>query len=367
MIRRLSDRKPTEQHGMLVEALLQEGTGGGCTGVVVSGNEITDFLARIAHTAPFSIDTYLCAEWRVLRESPPTRLKELLLAIPAHLGPAPWLVCASPSDDRRLHPFVARSPAGLIDAVLLTTTRLLWPGNLKLTDLRVEIAVLELEHGVELQDPYPWRAEGTGLLQTIFAPFVASGGAAITGDPSFGTRARFRFGLEYNRIIKPHDPFEFLDAAASAASAANTRLCRLFKPAVEATAEEAGGIAVISPLVVSPHTAGLAERARQLVGIPVSPGVVEGTLVRTLPTANQIKPLMLLAAGWGNTAEEQAHRIDGLILTNGGRMGYPAFRARALGIPCVTDVPDCHLIRDGDRVSLDGTTGIIIVGREANN
>ncbi len=53
----------------------------------------------------------------------------------------------------------------------------------------------------------------------------------------------------------------------------------------------------------------------------------------------------------------------GIVERRGGMLIHGAIIAREYGLPCVTGVPRAaELIRTGDRVTVDGYLGIVIVG-----
>ena len=52
-----------------------------------------------------------------------------------------------------------------------------------------------------------------------------------------------------------------------------------------------------------------------------------------------------------------------IVERRGGMLIHGAIIAREYGLPCVTGVPDAaSLIRTGDRITVDGYLGIVIVG-----
>ncbi len=99
-----------------------------------------------------------------------------------------------------------------------------------------------------------------------------------------------------------------------------------------------------------------------LSGIAISPGVVQGR-VKVLQFANE-KPLLpgeILVAratdpGWTPLFINAA----GIILEIGGALQHGAVVAREYGIPCVSGVDDATcLLRDGQRVEVDGSNGTV--------
>ncbi len=108
------------------------------------------------------------------------------------------------------------------------------------------------------------------------------------------------------------------------------------------------------------------ERSRasqQLQGIGASPGQVEGRvkILRNLQAIPDIDRETILVvpytdSGWAPVLA----RAGGLIAEVGGRLSHGAIVAREYGIPAVMDIHNAtHLLRDGQRVRLDGQRGII--------
>jgi pyruvate,water dikinase len=57
---------------------------------------------------------------------------------------------------------------------------------------------------------------------------------------------------------------------------------------------------------------------------------------------------------------------EGIVERRGGMLIHGAIVAREYGIPCVTGVTDAAaLIRSGDRVTVDGYLGIVIVDEDS--
>ena len=111
------------------------------------------------------------------------------------------------------------------------------------------------------------------------------------------------------------------------------------------------------------HTRDLVrEDERTLRGIGCSPGVVEGELhviMRPdddLAVNGKILTTLRTDPGWAPLFPSAA----GLLIERGSTLSHSAVLAREFGIPCVVGVPGllervCH----GDRVRLDGATGVV--------
>ncbi|BFH17058.1 phosphoenolpyruvate synthase [Paenibacillus melissococcoides] len=105
-----------------------------------------------------------------------------------------------------------------------------------------------------------------------------------------------------------------------------------------------------------------------LIGLPVSPGIVEGRARIVLdPSAAALKEGEILVApftdpGWTPLFQQ----ARGLITEIGGLMTHGSVIAREYGIPAIVGVERAtKLIREGDLLRLDGTTGYVIVLEEA--
>ncbi len=112
--------------------------------------------------------------------------------------------------------------------------------------------------------------------------------------------------------------------------------------------------------------AGLRRQARQIVGQPAGPGLAVG---RARVVAGRDD---LLAFEDGEILVCDAIQPEmtfvvplaaGIVERRGGMLIHGAIIAREYGLPCVTGVPAAtKLIRTGDRVTVDGYLGIVVVG-----
>lgn len=110
-----------------------------------------------------------------------------------------------------------------------------------------------------------------------------------------------------------------------------------------------------------PEAIGLALGDRQLQGIGASPGEVVGTLrvLRSVVGDEILEPNTIIVvpytdSGWAPLLAQAA----GVIAEVGGRLSHGAIVAREYGIPAVMDVAQAtHILRDGQRVHLDGSQG----------
>jgi phosphohistidine swiveling domain-containing protein len=107
-------------------------------------------------------------------------------------------------------------------------------------------------------------------------------------------------------------------------------------------------------------------KVRQLVGQPAGPGVGLG-LARVIRTADD---LPLFEEGEILVCDAiQPHMTfvvplsAGIVERRGGMLIHGAIIAREYGLPCVTGVPGAtELIHTGDRLTVDGYLGIVVVG-----
>ncbi len=99
-----------------------------------------------------------------------------------------------------------------------------------------------------------------------------------------------------------------------------------------------------------------------LVGNPVSPGVVEGT-VRVIhnPQTETLEPGEIMVAPFTDPGWTPLFiNAGGLIMEIGGTMNHGSVVAREYGIPAVVGVRDATtLLQSGQRVRVDGNRGVI--------
>ena len=107
-------------------------------------------------------------------------------------------------------------------------------------------------------------------------------------------------------------------------------------------------------------------KARQLVGQPAGPGIAIGTarVVQDLSDLFQFKTgEVLVCDAIDPNMTFVVPLAAGVVERRGGMLIHGAIIAREYGIPCVTGVADAaKSIRTGDRVTVDGHLGIVIIG-----
>ncbi|HIK16849.1 MAG TPA: glycerol-3-phosphate acyltransferase [Leptolyngbyaceae cyanobacterium M33_DOE_097] len=104
---------------------------------------------------------------------------------------------------------------------------------------------------------------------------------------------------------------------------------------------------------------------QKIQGIAASPGLIEGEVkvARSLTDAAHVNAQTILVvpytdSGWAAILA----RVGGLISEVGGQLSHGAIVAREYQIPAVMDIPNAtQLFHDGQRVRLDGETGVIEV------
>lgn len=107
-------------------------------------------------------------------------------------------------------------------------------------------------------------------------------------------------------------------------------------------------------------------KVRQLVGQPAGPGLAVGT-ARVIMDASDLFDFkngdILVCDAVDPNMTFVVPLCKGIVERRGGMLIHGAIIAREYGLPCVTGVPDAATaIRSGDRVTVDGYLGIVIVG-----
>ncbi|WP_437926394.1 PEP/pyruvate-binding domain-containing protein [Sorangium sp. So ce291] len=113
------------------------------------------------------------------------------------------------------------------------------------------------------------------------------------------------------------------------------------------------------PPVVLPPAAGV-----RLVGLPASPGVVEGRARVLDPGASAldaVEPGEVLVARTTDIGLSPLFLVAAAVVTElGGPMSHASIVAREYGIPAVVNVPGVTLaIKTGDRLRIDGDRGLV--------
>lgn len=129
--------------------------------------------------------------------------------------------------------------------------------------------------------------------------------------------------------------------------------------------------ALTPPRVLTSHGEGINGRIRRgelspgaLVGIPVSAGTVEGRARVVLDVADAtLEPGDILVTAYTDPSWSPLFvAVTGLVTEVGSQMSHGAVIAREYGLPAVVAVERAtQLIRDGQRVRVDGTHGVVEV------
>jgi len=105
--------------------------------------------------------------------------------------------------------------------------------------------------------------------------------------------------------------------------------------------------------------------ARELVGQPVSSGVVRGRarVVRGLDEARELEAGEILVAASADPSWTPLFLVaGGIVLEQGGILSHPAIVAREYGLPAVVDVPhSTRLIRSGQQLLVDADRGRVVI------
>jgi pyruvate,water dikinase len=112
--------------------------------------------------------------------------------------------------------------------------------------------------------------------------------------------------------------------------------------------------------------AGAVAKARQLVGQPAGPGVGVGS-ARVISSPDDLRAFeegeILVCDAIEPTMTFVVPLSAGIVERRGGMLIHGAIIAREYGLPCVTGVPGAtQLIHTGDRLTVDGYLGIVVVG-----
>jgi pyruvate,water dikinase len=107
------------------------------------------------------------------------------------------------------------------------------------------------------------------------------------------------------------------------------------------------------------------EDERRIEGIAGSPGTIEGTarVVMTVDEFDGVRDGDILVCQMTNPAWVVLFtKIAGLVTDTGGTTSHPAVLSREFGIPAVVGTSVAtKRIRTGDRVRVDGSTGLVEV------
>src|SRR5215831_4824486 len=123
-----------------------------------------------------------------------------------------------------------------------------------------------------------------------------------------------------------------------------------------------------------------AERKVLAVGLPASPGAAAGEIVFSADEAEAMKTegrrVILVRVETSPEDIHGMHAAEGILTTRGGMTSHAAVVARGMGKPCVSGAGTLRVdyatgtlsvagqtFRQGDQITIDGSTGQVLVGR----
>ncbi len=123
-----------------------------------------------------------------------------------------------------------------------------------------------------------------------------------------------------------------------------------------------------------------AERKVIATGLPASPGAASGEIVFSADEAETLKAqgkrVILVRVETSPEDIHGMHAAEGILTTRGGMTSHAAVVARGMGKPCVSGAGALrvdyaaatmsaagHTLREGDVITIDGSTGQVLAGR----
>ncbi len=123
-----------------------------------------------------------------------------------------------------------------------------------------------------------------------------------------------------------------------------------------------------------------AERKIIASGLPASPGAASGEIVFSADDAENLKSqghgVILVRIETSPEDIHGMHAAEGILTTRGGMTSHAAVVARGMGKPCVSGAGALridyaaatmtiagHVLKKGDVVTIDGSTGQVLLGR----
>ncbi len=137
-------------------------------------------------------------------------------------------------------------------------------------------------------------------------------------------------------------------------------------PPAAAAPAASGGAGQAAPAGPGAPPAGVRSQARQIVGQPAGPGLAVG-LARVVAGRDDLAAFedgeILVCDAIEPSMTFVVPLAAGIVERRGGMLIHGAIIAREYGLPCVTGVPlATELIRTGDRLTVDGYLGIVVIG-----
>ncbi len=311
-------------------------------------------------------------------------------------------------------PTALQTPAAAVSIELeLVNQRSLPPHEQEALGRRWE----QLPHGERLE-------VAPSSLQSVIdrlADTIASGESS-SALGRYAVFARYALGATYNRVMRPREPFEFVELVAPTGERAgelrsafsefgpvlgmhdaeaavdlavrgyvleqrllsSTKLWNSADTGEAIAANETGGSmrSVSGPTADAP-VGNPAVAAQQLTGAPAAPGRVTGIVRRagdlaadntaatalglgTAPadgafSAPSLRGTVLACDRFGPVLLDRLPEVVAVVERDGSRIGFGALQARTARLPCVSGVSDLELLNDGTVVSVDGDLGLVTV------
>jgi pyruvate,water dikinase len=290
--------------------------------------------------------------WAALKpEAPPEFVEPFLAALARHGSGAPY-----PADLGC--PRYAEDPAALLSLIRDwvggqpesgSGPRLGWrrgPLALVIKSLRRLLrarGVLAQTHGQAV-------AVGRGWAQALGALWAGQGWVAHADDIFWLTLLEIERGI----LVGP-------EAGLSLAAAVQTR-----RDTVRVFAQTGVPFSLLESQIPLLQVGGMAADSlaqSAMVGLPISPGQMQGTVqVMQSPThyTEITKNTVLVLPSTAPEFLLLLHRAGGLIVETGGLLSHGSVIAREYGLPAVANIPQAtHRLRTGDRVLIDGSTGVV--------
>ena len=208
-----------------------------------------------------------------------------------------------------------------------------------------------------------------GRVEALLAGARRPGPGATEVALTRSVFVRYAAGSLSNNAFLPEDPFAFLTMPESDDAEA-CRLSDLVRRSFALEDRLAELLGPTRPEGADGRFATTARRAQQLTGSTAAPGRAEGLTVRpgafcigARPGGSAQRPgAVLICDRLTSRALAEIPDAAAAVERLGGRIGLGGFTARSAGIPCVSGVYDAELIRDGERVLVDGDLGLVSLG-----
>gem|GEM_PF-5102328 len=288
----------------------------------------------------------------------PETILQDLLEIPDRLPGDSWILDALPFEDREpSRVWRTRSAQGLRDALAFLWAEEVHRAMAAGRSIDAVDAAIRIRPGSAHPDE----------SRTAMDPELLEDPARESGPAGTSERLR-RFAEIHNVLLRPADPFAYLDAlgapsddpivgewvAAATAGGAPSNL----REAAGRAMDEALRTPV--PPVETPREPDPTGLFRQVAGVAAASGRVRAAIwnPRRRSEAPE-KPFVLVADGWSTELAGHVAGAAALVETRGGRGGPGAMLARRQGIPAVAEAPGARFLRDGAMATVDGDTGII--------